>query len=128
MENEASEWLEFAENDYGVAKHLYETYYPKPIEIICFHCQQCAEKAVKSVIVHLGSPGGMPKLHDISFLLNQIKNNITIDEKYYDYGDVLTPYGIAPRYPQELFLEEHHAVKAIEYAGEFLSWAKTNLQ
>lgn len=68
----------------------------------------------------------MPKLHDISFLLNQIKNMITIEEKYYDYGDALTPYGIAPRYPQELFLEDHHAVKALTYAEEFLSWAKNH--
>lgn len=32
METETTEWLEFAETDLGVAKHLYETYYPKPLE------------------------------------------------------------------------------------------------
>jgi hypothetical protein len=26
--------------DLGVAKHLDATYYPKPLEIICYHCQQ----------------------------------------------------------------------------------------
>ncbi len=34
----------------------------------------------------------MPKLHDLSFLLNQIKNMAEIDERYYDYADTLTPY------------------------------------
>lgn len=33
----------------------------------------------------------MPKLHDLSFLLNQIKNMAEIDERYYDYADTLTP-------------------------------------
>ncbi|MBR6268935.1 MAG: HEPN domain-containing protein [Selenomonadaceae bacterium] len=47
---DAKEWLSFATDDLGVAKHLYETYYPRPLAIICFHCQQAAEKAVKSII------------------------------------------------------------------------------
>lgn len=32
----------------------------------------------------------MPKLHDLSFLLNQVKNFVNIEEKYYDYADTLT--------------------------------------
>ncbi len=39
MANNAFEWLEYAEKDFGVAKHLFETFRPMPIEIICFHCQ-----------------------------------------------------------------------------------------
>ena len=66
----------------------------------------------------------MPKKHDLFLLLNQIKNMVNIDKKYYDYADVLTPYGIAVRYPNELVLEEYHAEKAIRMAGEFVNWAK----
>lgn len=33
MNQEVKQWIEMAEMDYGVAKHLYETYYPKPLEI-----------------------------------------------------------------------------------------------
>ena len=47
---DAKEWLVFAETDYGVAARLFEVYRPLPLEIICFHCQQAAEKAVKAVI------------------------------------------------------------------------------
>lgn len=50
-----------------------------------------------------------------------------IDEKFYDYADVLSPYGIAVRYPNELILEEHHADKAIQMASEFVEWAKKNI-
>ena len=122
---DAKEWLSYAENDLGVAAHLFKTYYPKPLAIIGFHCQQASEKAVKALIVLHGSQGGMPKKHDIFLLLNQIKNMIDIDKKYYDYADILAPYGIAVRYPNELSMEERHAEKAIQMAEEFVEWAKS---
>lgn len=40
------EWLNFAEMDINSANYLL-TMRPTPIEIICYHCQQCAEKALK---------------------------------------------------------------------------------
>ncbi len=121
--DDAKEWLEYAKADLGVADHLFKTYYPKPLAIICYHCQQAAEKAVKTIIVLNGSQGGMPRRHDIFLLLNQIKNMVSIDNKFYDYADVLAPYGVAMRYPNELQLEERHAAKAIEMANEFVAWA-----
>ena len=125
--DDTREWISFAEVDLGVAEHLDKTYHPKPLEIICFHCQQAAEKAVKSIIVLNGSQGGIPKKHDLFLLLNQIKNMVSIDEKYYDYADILAPYGVAMRYPNELFLEDRHAEKAIQMANEFVKWEKLNL-
>ncbi len=125
--DDAKEWLSFAEADLGVAEHLNKTYHPKPLEIICFHCQQAAEKAVKSIIVLNGSQGGIPKKHDLFLLLNQIKNMVSIEENYYDYADILAPYSVAMRYPNELFLEDRHAEKAIQMANEFVKWAKLNL-
>ena len=111
-----------AKQDYGVAKHLYENYYPKPYEIICYHCQQAVEKALKALIIAFGAEGGLPRSHDLSFLLNQIKNKVKIDEKYYDYADTLTPYGVSIRYPNELFLEERHSQDAIKMSEEMLIW------
>ncbi len=125
MTSTVKEWYDLAVTDLGVAKHLYETYYPKPLEIICYHCQQSAEKAIKAVIIHFGAQGGMPKLHDMSFLLNQIKNMVSIDDKFYDYADTLTPYGVSVRYPNELFLEERNAKEAIQYADEILQWVES---
>ena len=59
-----------------------------------------------------GPAGLLPCLHMVS-----------IDNKFYDYADVLAPYGVAMRYPNELQLEERHAAKAIEMAIEFVAWA-----
>ena len=67
---EYQDWLRFAQANYDSAKYLYDSpLHPKPLEIICYHCQQAAEKAVKALIVYFGSRGGMPKVHDISFLI-----------------------------------------------------------
>lgn len=126
--DDAKVWLRYAEDDFGVAKHLFNTYYPKPLSIICYHCQQAAEKAVKSLIVLYGSQGGMPKKHDIFLLLNQIRNMANIDEKFYDYADILSPYGVAMRYPNELVLEERHAERALAMADEFVRWAEDSLK
>ena len=128
MNQETKKWVDMAEMDYGVAKHLYETYYPKPYEIICYHCQQSAEKIIKGIIIAGGSKGGMPKSHDLSFLMNQIKNQTYIEDKLYDYADELTPYGVAVRYPSELFLEEHHVRDALKMADEIMKWGKTVIE
>ena len=122
MNQETKQWFDMADMDLGVAKYLMENYYPKPLEIICYHSQQAAEKAIKALVISRGTQGGLPKLHDLSFLLNQVKNFVMIEEKYYDYADTLTPYGVAVRYPNELFLEEHHAKEAIQYADEIMQW------
>lgn len=55
MMPETKEWYDMAVMDLGVAKHLDASYYPKPLEIICYHCQQAAEKAVKALIIHYGA-------------------------------------------------------------------------
>ncbi|MCD7804772.1 MAG: HEPN domain-containing protein [Oscillospiraceae bacterium] len=126
--DECKRWLHMADMDFGVAEHLFKTYYPKPCEIVCYHCQQCAEKAIKAIIIAVGASGEAPKVHDLSYLLNQLADIVEIDEKYYDYADTLTPYGVSVRYPNELFLEERHAEKAIQMADEVLKWVKSILE
>ena len=39
MDN-ANTWISLAERDCMVAFHLHTTLAPRPIEIICFHCQR----------------------------------------------------------------------------------------
>ena len=53
MDQQVKQWIDYAAQDLGVARHLFENYHPKPLEIVCYHCQQSAEKAIKAVIVSL---------------------------------------------------------------------------
>jgi HEPN domain-containing protein len=39
-----------------------------PTDTVCFHCQQCAEKYLKALLIHYGVD--FPKTHDLVVLLN----------------------------------------------------------
>ena len=47
----SSEWLDFAYMDLSAAEHLL-TMRPLPVEIICYHCEQAAEKFLKATRVY----------------------------------------------------------------------------
>ena len=42
-----TEWLEIA---YDTARFLFDKKHPKPLEIICYHCQQSVEKSLKAFL------------------------------------------------------------------------------
>ena len=48
-----------------------------------------------------------------------------IEDRYYDYADALTPYGVSVRYPNELFLEERHAKEVLEFSSNLFNWVKS---
>jgi HEPN domain-containing protein len=43
-----NEWLSRANDDLTSAEHLFNTMQPIPLDIVAFHCQQSAEKNLKS--------------------------------------------------------------------------------
>ena len=128
MKNEKilKEWMEFAEMDFLTAKHLYEHMYPKPLEIICYHCQQAIEKLLKGVLISRGVT--IKKTHDLGLLAEMLQEYTEVDEKYLEMCDDLTPYGVKIRYPQELFIEEYHVKKALEETQKLYDWLLTLLR
>ena len=124
MSPEVIRWLDMAKQDEAVAEHLLESFRPVPVEIICYHCQQAAEKAIKALLIAQGVDS-IPRSHDLSFLLNGLVKPEVIPERVYEDADRLTPYGVAVRYPNDLELEERHARQAMEAAREVLNWAKS---
>ena len=59
----SSEWLDFAYMDLSAAEHLL-TMRPLPVEIICYHCEQAAEKFLKATLVQFDREP--PKTHDLT--------------------------------------------------------------
>ena len=116
------EWIAFAEMDYLTAKHLYENMYPKPLEIICYHCQQCAEKLLKAALI--ANNVSLQKTHDLGLLAEMLQEYISVDENYINICNDLTPYGIKIRYPQELFIEEYHVENALKATQQLRDWLK----
>ena len=78
----------------------------------------------------MGAQGGLPKVHNISFLMNQIKDQlkelygIIIEDSLYDAADLLTPYGIVPRYPSEMEFNDLETEDALNNAKAILDWGK----
>ena len=62
MKRETAKWVRKAEQDWEVAHKLAgET--PPPRDIVCFHCQQAAEKYLKALLQESGLV--VPKTHDL---------------------------------------------------------------
>lgn len=108
--------------DYKTAIFLFKTMYPKPLEIICYHCQQAVEKLLKGLLI--SNNKAIQKTHDLGILIALLQEVYDIPEEILDICDNLTPYGVKSRYPQELFVEEHHAKKAINEMKELFEWGK----
>lgn len=97
------EWLDMAEKDLGAAEFLLDMR-PVPVEIICYHCQQAAEKLLKGALVRFDIEP--PKTHD---LVQLCKLCCGMDERFSQLADAcveLSPYGVQVRYPSDLELNE----------------------
>lgn len=116
------QWFEYAKRDLGVAKHLFEHYRPEPYEIICYQCQQAAEKALKALYIDLEIPGGIPRTHDLSLLMDQMRHRVEISDPLFDLADELTPYGTAARYPGDLVFDAAETRRALEAAEAIVAW------
>lgn len=104
------EWQRIAEMDLMSAEYLLKMQ-PVPIEIICYHCQQSAEKYLKGYLVLHGI--NPPKIHDLSQLQKLCSN---ISDSFADIADQcsdLTAYGVQPRYPMQLILEKRDMREAL---------------
>jgi HEPN domain-containing protein len=121
-----AEWMHYADVDLGVAAHMMKFYWPTPTEIICYHCQQSAEKYLKAYLVSEGIEEP-PRIHYLPTLreLCEIK-----DKRFSDIVeacDKLTRYAIVTRYPDEMEVTRKDAEEALKYAEEikrFTSLAK----
>lgn len=109
----ANEWFVFADKDLKTAIFLLNMY-PHPLEIICYHCQQSAEKYLKGYIALNG--GKLIKTHDLT-LLNKMCMEYDVDfYRIEDDAIELVDYGVQTRYPFYLEIEEYDMEKAIESA------------
>lgn len=111
----AREWFEIAGIDLATAEYL-QKMIPTPIEIICYHCQQSAEKYLKGYLAFQGEE--IKKTHDL-VLLN--KTCQIYDEDYKILEEdclMLTDYGVNVRYPFPMDLNESDIKIAIKFASK----------
>ena len=112
-----AEWFQFADMDLTIAEHLFNTMYPQPLEIICYHCQQSAEKHLKGFLFYHGiiEP---PKTHNLNFLMDMCLEYVECFDEIEQACSTLSRYGVQPRYPREMGISLNDTKKALEYARQ----------
>ena len=108
------QWLDKGKDDLRVAEYLSTMRYPTPDEIICFHCQQSAEKYLKAFIFsHDIEP---EKTHDLEYHLEICQKHNKEFSILSAIIDILNRYAVIPRYPNELEISNEDMKTALSYA------------
>ena len=119
-------WIEKAENDFSAARYLAENMYPPPIEIVCFHCQQAAEKYSKAFLVL--NDKEPPRTHDLielAKLCSNLNSDFTLLLPKCEY---LLPFATRMRYPGTSDPNYDDVKRALNYAQEIIEFAKSRMQ
>jgi len=118
-------WLERAYSDLALARAALRL--PNVLlEDACFHTQQCAEKALKALLVQRGIP--FPRTHVVETLLDLLEASGVAVPADVDEALVLTQYAVQTRYPgawEPVTPEE--ARFALEVANRVLGWVERQL-
>jgi len=110
------EWFRYADMDLLTAQRN-TAFYPVHIQMVCFHCQQSVEKYLKGYLLYCERIDP-PKIHNLDFLCGKCAAFDSRFDEIYDKCEVLATYGVLPRYPNEIHVEEQHMKKALEYAQQ----------
>lgn len=93
---EVQRWVAKAEHDFRNAEYVLTLAADCPTDTVCFHCQQCAEKYLKALLVYCGTD--FPRTHDLVVLLNLASQcgevPLTVEEV-----QPLNRYSVEARYP-----------------------------
>ena len=95
MSDASKRWLDFAHQDLRMAElAMTEALYSQ----VCFHAQQCAEKAIKGLLVHQGQTP--PRTHRLGDLLGLLDPNPFAEQRL--EVQLLDRFYIPTRYPDAL--------------------------
>ncbi len=109
---EAKEWFDYANLDFQSAVFL-KSMLPVPYEIICYHCQQSAEKFLKGFLIL--NKVEIIRTHDLVLLNNKC---MEIDDSFQSIMsecESLTVFSIQSRYPGNVEITEADMNEAVAF-------------
>lgn len=109
----AKEWINIAQADFASANYL-QNMQPIPIEIICYHCQQSAEKYLKGFLAKQGEE--IRKTHDLVLLNSKCQEFDNEFKKLEEECLMLTDFAVNVRYPYKLDINESDMRLALTFA------------
>jgi HEPN domain-containing protein len=129
MDNEdvAKEWFKIAEADLSSAEFL-QNMQTIPTEIICYHCQQSAEKYLKGFLSLKGE--AIKRSHDLVILNKECRKYDADFQTIEDDCLMLTDYGVNVRYPFPFDINETDIKVALQSAHKIKEHvlAKANIK
>ena len=123
--HEVQQWLLKSQRDLEAARRLFSGEDPL-LDIVVYHCQQSAEKALKAYLCYCDAI--INKTHNLNILLEYCQSlGMNINELWI-CAETLTPYATEFRYPGDLLEpEKEDAEEAIEMATQIYSFVLQNL-
>lgn len=95
-----AQWLTKADHDLVTVRRMSEVPDAPPTDVICFHAQQAAEKALKAVLVAHGIEP--ERTHDVLMLLDSVLRFVpSLDSEAENLTD-LNDFAVRVRYPGNL--------------------------
>jgi HEPN domain-containing protein len=92
------QWVRKAEHDLEAANRIMATVEGCPFDMVCFHCQQAAEKYLKCLLTYFGIQA--PRTHDLKSLAVLVPSQHPLHLRIEDLVE-LNPYAVDVRYADD---------------------------
>ena len=96
LPKQVARWTEKAEHDFVAAEHTLKIADQGLTDVVCFHCQQCAEKYLKALLLYRGVK--FPRTHDLRLLWDLVVKELPLELER-ERVIPLNRYVIEGRYP-----------------------------
>ncbi len=106
-----------AENDLRVAEIGLE--HGAPLDTVCFHCQQAAEKLLKALLTARNL--NYPRTHDVLALLDLATRELPELAEFRESLLAFSSYAVGMRYDAAIYPNRDETVQALETVRKFRS-------
>jgi len=112
-------WVEKADHDLRNAEYVLTLTKDCPMDTVCFHCQQCAEKNLKALLIYRGIP--FPRTHDLVVLFNLLGGESSLGLRIENIQP-LNRYSVEARYPGDWDpIDMTEAMEAVKMARDVMN-------
>jgi HEPN domain-containing protein len=123
-------WLKRAKSNLGLAKRnwMFDEIF---LEDLCHNCHEAAEKALKGLLIFFDEIP--PRTHNILALAQEISKYIPVPEQITDIGNILNPYAIEAKYPDDDDDDDYTILKdeyeqAYAASEECITWVISEIE
>jgi HEPN domain-containing protein len=119
-------WIRRAQMDASAASTLVETRFRPPIEVVCYLCQQAAEKILKAYTI--AKTGSRIKTHELDDILNECAQYSADFNNLRNSCSKVAAYLAIGRYPSLIEPTEYNMKEALAHTSQILVFTISKLK